>query len=241
MSDPYSPYQTPSPYAPPQPPGAYGGYPPHMPFQGQPPTTPGVVRAAAVMLGVVGGLILVVSVLMAALLLMIPVDELRAGGAFDAVPPEMDPQTLLNFAAGCFGVCGGVLGLVYLSLTPFVWKGNRAGVISAIVFLTLTLLLALLHMLAAVLQGGGVEVFFALAMDLVVLAIGGVLLFLLVRSLAALRFHGQDAYAAAAAQHAAWQSYYAQQQQQLQQQPPPTSADQQRGWGDDRDRGDGTA
>lgn len=220
MSDPYSPYQTPSAY----PPGTPGNYS-QPPYPGQPLTTgvmPGIVRAAAIMLGILGGLILVGSVLLAVMMLNFPVDQLRESGAFEAMPPDMDIETALRYGAGAVGICGGLFGLIYLLLTPFVWKGNRGGIIAAIVFASLQLLLVVVIMLGAMAQGGA-QAIPAAIVYLVPGAFLAVLLFLLIRSLRAIAYRAHESNASASL--AAWQGYYGQQA------PPPPLAPQQ-GWGD---------
>jgi hypothetical protein len=230
MSDPFSPYQPPSPY----PPSAGGGQAPHgyaypgTHLPGMAPQTPGVVRAAAIMTGILGGLILVGSVLIALVFLLVPIETFEAEGALQGMPPEVDARFVLNFAAGCIGICGGVMGICFLVLCPFVWKGNRGGMITAIIVTSMAVLLMLINGVGSLFQGGGGQAVMALVMNLGIAAIFGALLFLLIRSLTALRQRDEQLFAAS--QQAAW--YY---QQQYAQQPPappgPGPTQQQTGWG----------
>ncbi len=219
MSDPYSPYEPPSGYPPVAP-----NYAPQGPYPPQPaaPGMPGVVRAAAIMLGVLGGLILLFSGLIAVAALVIPPEQFQQDAALGELPPDMDIATFMKVLAGCFGICGGLLGIIFLVLTPFVWKGNRGGIITAIVFAGLVVALMVLNIITSLITAGGGAIA-AVVMNGLVGAIFGVLVFLLIRSLSALREREYHAYAS---QQAAWQGYYGQPEQQ--QQPP-----QQQGWGHD--------
>ena len=84
-----------------------------------------VVRAAAVFMAVIGAVALLGSIVIAIVIATVPVEMLEEAGALENAPPEMNPQTLIAFAATCMGVCGGLSGLLYLVLAPFVWRGGR--------------------------------------------------------------------------------------------------------------------
>jgi hypothetical protein len=160
------------------------------------------------MLGIFGILVLGGTVLLSVAVLLVPMDELAQSGALDRFPPEVDPSTAIQYAAACMGVCGGVVGLIYLVLTPFVWKGNRGGIVAAAVVVGLTQLMTVVLATANFLQGGiyGIAggVFY-----LAIAAVLGVALMLLIKSVAALRRREEQLQSAA--YQASWQAYQAQQ------------------------------
>ena len=215
MSDPYSPYQ---------PPLGYAGYPQQGVYMHH--SMPGIVRAAAVVMATMGALILLGSVLIAVVIVSVPMEMLDEAGALEGVPPDMDPQMILNVTAGCFGVCGGLFGLLYLVMSPFVWRGGRGSIIVSAVIAGFTLAVVLVLVVGVLVQGGPQAVLGAMFYFIGAIILG-VLLFLLIRSLGALR---QREMQAMAVQQMTWQGYYAQQQYPPPQQQPPTPPQQGSGW-----------
>ena len=213
MTDPQGPYQPPSPY----PPGYAQPYAPVPHPYGPAVGVPGSARAAGVLLGIVGALVLLGSALMVIVILVLPAEEFASEISREDIPPQMTLETFLNLVAGCFGVCGGVVSLTYLALTPFVWKGSRTGIIIAIVVVGLSLILVLLNLVASTLEAGAL----ALVVNLIPLALFGVVMIMLVRAVMAVNSHQQYLQAS---QMAAWAAY-----QQAAAPPPGWGAQQ--GWG----------
>lgn len=213
MTDPYSPYQTP---------GMYPGYS-HLAY-GHPPvqaSVPGIVRAAAVGMAVIGAGILLFSVLVAIVLASVPMEMLEETGAFNDLPPEVDAQTALTYGVVCMGVCGGAFGLVFLVFSPFVWRGSRGSTIVSAMLVGVTVLVVLLMAVLTLSQGApqaaaGAAIYFMAAVVM------GVLLFLLIRAVSALGQRQQ----ATMANYQAWQYYQQQQAAAPQQFPPPGAPSQ---------------
>ena len=115
-----------------------------------------------------------------------------------------------------------LVGLAGLVLAPFVFKGRRAAVVSALVLVGLTAILIALNLVVSTAQAG----LPALAMNLIPAAVVVALLVLLFRALSAVGLARQNA------QAAAWAGYY----QQTYAQPGPTGyappAPPPPGWGD---------
>ena len=220
MSDPYSPYQVP---------GAPHGYPMTSGYGQQYPAAPpipGVARAAAIFMAVVGALILLGSVLMAVVIANAPIEMLEEAGALKGIPPEMDVQTALNLGASCIGACGGMFGLLYLVMSPFVWRGGRGSSIASAVIVGMSIASMLLLGMGGLVQGGPQAVPAAVFYLLLAMVLG-VLLFLLIRAVIVLR---QRQMQALAGYQMAWPGYYPQEAQPPAPSPPSQQSQPGSGW-----------
>jgi uncharacterized membrane protein len=225
MSDPYSPYQTPSPN-------------PQMDYYAPPPQAPGGGNSAAR----IAAMLLLGVVLLQVVQSGISIYYYATAPVSEYMMPEQQEQfreigwpadAMRTVMMVAIGGCAGIIVLLLLVLVPFVNKGGRGATITALVIAGLLAIFALIGLVSAIVQMSGA---FS-AMDvprpapwfvasglatsvLMLLTLVTLIVFLSKSLMQRSRLQQEQLQDSYAAQQALWQGHYAQQPPPPQQGPP---------------------